>query len=200
MSEAADRRAAIFLEAITYLRAVLVPVIMWLVLIGPDTQYAYAVAGALFAFAAITDFFDGFLARRWKRVTILGNFLDTTADKLLVSGTLVALVAVGRASAWITFIIVGRELLILGLRGVVAAGGDVMKPSIWGKLKANVQFVAIFLAIVRLGEPIGGLYLDQWAMLAAAIVTIGSGVEYVARFSGALSRSARSPKTDTRGR
>lgn len=198
MSEAADRRAAIFLEAITYLRAVLVPVIMWLVLVGDDTRYAYAVAGGLFAFAAITDFFDGFLARRWKRVTVLGNFLDTTADKLLVSGVLIALVAVGRASAWITFIIVGRELLILGLRGVVAAGGEVMKPSIWGKLKANVQFIAVFLAIVRFGEPIGGLYVDQWAMLAAAVVTIGSGVEYLARFSGAIPRSARSPKAETR--
>jgi len=45
---------------------------------------------------------------------------------------------------------------------VVAAGGEVMKPSIWGKLKANVQFIAVFLAIVRFGEPIGGLYVDQW--------------------------------------
>lgn len=194
MSEAADRRAAIFLEGITYLRAILVPVIMWLVLIGDDTEHAYTVAGWLFAFAAITDFFDGYLARRWKRVTILGNFLDTTADKLLVSGVLVALVAVGRASPWIAFIIVGRELLILGLRGVVAAGGEVMKPSIWGKLKANVQFIAITLAIWRLGEPIGGLYLDQWAMLAAAFVTIGSGVEYLMRFAGAIPRSARAAK------
>ena len=194
MSEAADRRAAIFLEGITYLRAILVPVIMWLVLIGDETEHAYAIGGWLFAFAAITDFFDGFLARRWKKVTILGNFLDTTADKLLVSGVLVALVAVGRASPWIAFIIVGRELLILGLRGVVAAGGEVMKPSIWGKLKANVQFIAITLAILRLGEPIGDLYLDQWAMLVAATVTIGSGFEYLKRFAGAIPRSARAAK------
>lgn len=194
MSEAADRRAAIFLEGITYLRAILVPVIMWLVLIGDDTEHAYTIAGWLFAFAAITDFFDGYLARRWKRVTVLGNFLDTTADKLLVSGVLVALVSVGRASPWIAFIIVGRELLILGLRGVVAAGGEVMKPSIWGKLKANVQFIAITLAIWRLGEPIGDLYLDQWAMLAAAFVTIGSGVEYLMRFAGAIPGSARAAK------
>jgi CDP-diacylglycerol--glycerol-3-phosphate 3-phosphatidyltransferase len=194
VSEAADRRAAIFLEGITYLRAILVPVIMWLVLIGDETEHAYAIGGWLFAFAAITDFFDGFLARRWKKVTILGNFLDTTADKLLVSGVLVALVAVGRASPWIAFIIVGRELLILGLRGVVAAGGEVMKPSIWGKLKANVQFIAITLAILRLGEPIGDLYLDQWAMLGAAVVTIGSGFEYLKRFAGAIPRSARAAK------
>jgi CDP-diacylglycerol--glycerol-3-phosphate 3-phosphatidyltransferase len=194
VSEAADRRAAIFLEGITYLRAILVPVIMWLVLIGDEHAWAYEVGAWLFAFAAITDFFDGYLARRWKRVTILGNFLDTTADKLLVSGVLVALVEVGRASAWIAFIIIGRELLILGLRGVVAAGGEVMKPSIWGKLKANVQFVAIFLAILRPGEPIADLYLDQWAMLAAAVVTIGSGVEYLMRFAGSIPRSARAAK------
>ncbi len=194
MSEAADRRAAIFLEGITYLRAILVPVIMWLVLVGHGNDWAYDVGAWLFAFAAITDFFDGYLARRWKKVTVLGNFLDTTADKLLVSGVLVALVEAGRASAWIAFIIIGRELLILGLRGVVAAGGEVMKPSIWGKLKANVQFVAIFLAILRPGEPIAGLYLDQWAMLAAAVVTIGSGVEYVMRFAGSLPRSARAKK------
>jgi CDP-diacylglycerol--glycerol-3-phosphate 3-phosphatidyltransferase len=194
VSEAADRRAAIFLEGITYLRAILVPVIMWLVLIGDENDWAYDVGAWLFAFAAITDFFDGYLARRWKKVTVLGNFLDTTADKLLVSGVLVALVSVGRASPWVAFIIVGRELLILGLRGVVAAGGEVMKPSIWGKLKANVQFVAIFLAILRPGEPIGDLYLDQWAMLAAAVVTIGSGVEYLKRFVGSIPRSARAAK------
>ncbi len=187
MSEAADRRAAIALEGITYLRVVLVPVIMWLVL--DRGELATALAGWLFAFAAVTDFFDGYLARRWKRATVLGNFLDTTADKLLVSGALVALVAVGRASPWIAFIIVGRELLILGLRGVVAAGGEVMKPSIWGKLKANVQFVAIPLAIWRPLRPLGPLYLDQWAMLAAAVVTIASALEYLARFAVALPRS-----------
>lgn len=192
MSEAADRRAALALEAITYLRAALVPVIMWLVLEGGELTTA--VAGWLFAFAAITDLLDGYLARRWQRVTVLGNFLDTTADKLLVSGVLVALVAVSRASPWIAFVIVGRELLILGLRGVVAAGGEVMKPSVWGKLKANVQFVAIFLAILRPLRPLGGLYLDQWAMLAAAVVTIGSALEYLARFAIALPRSARTAR------
>ncbi len=191
MTGSADRRAAIFLEGITYLRAALVPVIMALVLAGDDVRYAYAAAGVLFAIAAITDFFDGLLARRWKKTSILGNFLDTTADKLLVSGVLIALVAVGRASTWAAFIIVGRELLILGLRGVVAAGGEVIVPSVWGKLKANVQFLAIFLAIVRIPHQIGPLYLDQWAMLAAVIVTVASGIEYIARFSAALPRTQK---------
>jgi CDP-diacylglycerol--glycerol-3-phosphate 3-phosphatidyltransferase len=182
-----DARAAAFLTGVTYLRIVLTPVVMALLLNADHFDNAYTIAGVLFAIAAITDFIDGRLARRWKQTTTLGTFLDTTADKLLVSGVLVALVSIDRASAWIAFIIVGRELLILGLRGVVSAtDGTVLKPSIWGKLKANVQFLAIFLAIVRWGDPIGPLYLDQYAMIAAAVITIASAVEYLARFGGVL--------------
>ena len=152
-----DARAAAFLKGITYLRIVLTPAIMGLILAGDRTRYAYVVAAALFAVAAATDFVDGRLARRWKQTTTLGTFLDTTADKMLVSGVLLALVAVGRASAWIAFVIVGRELLILGLRGAVSAvDGTVVTPSIWGKLKANVQFLAIFLAILRVSTRWGG--------------------------------------------
>ena len=185
-----EARAASILRLLTYLRVILVPIVMWLLLSDPF-DHAYGVAAALFAFAAATDFFDGYLARRWSATTTLGGFLDTTADKLLVSGVLIALVSVGRASAWIAAIIVGRELLILGLRGVVAADGAVMRTSIWGKLKANVQFVAIFLAILRMGSTIGPLFPDQWAMLAAAAITVVSAVEYVARFAGNVSPFGR---------
>jgi phosphatidylglycerophosphate synthase len=76
--------------------------------------------------------------------------------------------------------------LILGLRGVVATDGTVFPPSIWGKLKANVQFLAILLAILRYDDPIGPLFLDEWAMLAAAFVTVMSAVEYLTRFGTAL--------------
>jgi CDP-diacylglycerol--glycerol-3-phosphate 3-phosphatidyltransferase len=182
-----DTRAAAFLKGITYLRIVLTPVVMGLVLAGDRVNHAYVTAGVLFAIAAATDFFDGRLARRWKQTTTLGTFLDTTADKLLVSGVLVALVSVGRTSAWIAFIIIGREVLIMGLRGAVSAtGGAVVEPSIWGKLKANIQFLAIFLAILRGSEHVGPLYLDQYVMLVAAAVTVGSAVEYFARFGGLL--------------
>lgn len=182
-----DERAAAFLKGITYLRVALTPVVMALVLVGDRERYAYVVAAVLFAIAAATDFFDGRLARRWKQTTTLGTFLDTTADKLLVSGVLVALVSVGRVSAWIAFIIIGREVLIMGLRGAVSAtDGTVVKPSVWGKLKANVQFLAIFMAIIRTSSPWGPLYPDQYAMIAAALVTVGSAVEYFARFGGVL--------------
>ena len=131
------------------------------------------------------------MARRWRQVTDLGSFLDTTADKLLVAGVLIALVEVGRASPWISFLIIGREILILGLRGAIAADGTVMKPSIWGRLKAAIQFVAITLAIVRTSTTLGPLYPDQWAMLVAAIFTVGSAVDYLARFSGIFSSPGR---------
>ena len=175
-----------FLPALTGARIVAVPAVMALILAGPDHQSAYTAAAIVFVVAAMTDFADGYLARRWAVTTKLGSFLDTTADKLLVTGALIALVEVRRTSAWIAAIIVGRELLILGLRGVVAADGVVFPPSIWGKLKTNVQFVAIFLAIVRWGDRIGPLYFDQWVMIAAAAITVLSAVEYLKRFSSAL--------------
>jgi CDP-diacylglycerol---glycerol-3-phosphate 3-phosphatidyltransferase len=184
-------RSTAILMGITYLRMILVPVVMALILIGDDTRGAFVVAAVLFATAAGTDFVDGFLARRWDVSTTLGSFLDTTADKLLVSGALIALVGVGRASPWAATIIVGRELLILGLRGFVAADGTVMSPSIWGKLKASVQFVAITLAIVRTSEELGPLFLDEYVMIVAVAITVMSAVEYLTRFHASLTRDSR---------
>jgi CDP-diacylglycerol--glycerol-3-phosphate 3-phosphatidyltransferase len=186
VSTAADLRAAAFLKGVTWARVALVPVILALILAGPENEAAFTAAAILFAVAALTDFFDGLLARRWAQVSAFGNFLDTTADKLLVSGALIGLLVVGRVSAWIALIIIGREILIIGLKGAVASTGDLVHPSVWGKAKANVQFLAIFLAIWHPGEPIGPLYLDQWAMIAAAVITVLSGLEYVVRFRGAV--------------
>jgi CDP-diacylglycerol--glycerol-3-phosphate 3-phosphatidyltransferase len=173
-------RSARFLAASTTLRILLTPVVMALVLLDADARTA---ACALFCVAAATDFLDGYLARRWEVTTKLGSFLDTTADKLLVTGVLVALVAVDRVSPWIVSIIVGREFVVMALRGVIAAEGTVMQPSLLGKAKTTVQFAAIALAVLRPGEPLGGQYVDEWAMLAAAVITVASALDYLARFA-----------------
>jgi CDP-diacylglycerol---glycerol-3-phosphate 3-phosphatidyltransferase len=186
----AGSRGATVLLRITSMRIALVPLVMGLILLESDGREADVAAAVVFSVAAVTDFVDGYLARRWAVTTALGSFLDTTADKLLVSGALIALVAVERASPWIATVIVGRELLIMGLRGLVASEGTIVVPSIWGKLKTNVQFVAILLAILRYGDPPGPLYVDEWAMLAAAVVTVISAVEYVARFAPTLVASS----------
>lgn len=186
----ADERAAFFLGVVTWLRVVLTPVVMALVLHG--THGADVAATWLFGFAAVTDFVDGRLARRWKQTSAFGAFLDTTADKLLVSGVLIALVAVGAASAWVAFLIVGREMLVLGLKGAAsAAEGSVVMPSLLGKAKANVQFVAILLAIWRPDVVLGGYELHTWALWVAAAVTVWSGADYVARYFGVVTGSRR---------
>jgi CDP-diacylglycerol--glycerol-3-phosphate 3-phosphatidyltransferase len=172
-----------FIAAGTCARIILAPVVMALVLAGSDAEVPAAV---LFAIAAATDYWDGRLARRWNITTTLGSFLDTTADKLLVAGVLIALVGADRVSTWVAAIIVGRELIILGLKGAVAVDGEVISPSIWGKLKTTIQFVAILLAILRPGHEVGGMYLDQWVMLVAAGVTVMSAVDYLQRFASSL--------------
>ena len=154
---------------------------MALVLAGDD-RWLQVSAAAVLAAAAVTDYFDGYLARRWGESTTLGTFLDTAADKLLVSGVLIALVAVDAASAWVAFVIVGRELVIMGVRAAVAAEGTVMVPSIWGKLKANVQFAALVLAVLDVHQAAGPLAVDEWALAVAAAVTALSGLDYLVRF------------------
>lgn len=163
-------------------RVLLVPVIMALTRSEDRWEWALVVAGWLFAVAALTDFFDGYLARRWKVESTLGAFLDTTADKLLVTGSLIALVSIERVSIWAAVIIVMREFVVMALRGLVALGGGTVAPSTWGKVKATAQFVAIGLAFWRLSERWGPLYLDQWAMWVAVVLTIASGWQYLAGF------------------
>jgi CDP-diacylglycerol--glycerol-3-phosphate 3-phosphatidyltransferase len=185
-------RSARLIAAGTATRIVLTPVVMFLILADDDAEEiggAAIAAALLFCAAAATDWVDGRLARRWGVTSNLGSFLDTTADKLLVSGVLIALLAVDRASPWIVALIIGRELVLMGLRGMIAAEGTVMAPSMLGKLKTSVQFLAIALAILRPGDPAGGLYVDEWAMLAAAVITAWSGIDYLVRALPSLTRS-----------
>jgi CDP-diacylglycerol--glycerol-3-phosphate 3-phosphatidyltransferase len=180
---AEQRGATNLLNGISLARAVLAVPVIVLILLGPTVRYCFVAAAVLFTVAAATDFLDGYLARRWHCTSDLGVFLDTTADKLLVSGVLIALVAIGRAWPWAALIIVWREIAILGLRSAAAVGGSVVYPSIWGKLKFNVQVVAIILAILRYQHRIGPMYLDEWAMTVAVMVTVLSAWSYLAHLS-----------------
>ena len=165
----------------TGVRIVATPVVMALVL-----NRSWTAAAIVFLVASATDWFDGRLARRWNVSSQLGSFLDTTADKLLVSGALIALVAVGRVSPWLALVIIGREFSLLGLRAAVADQGRHLEPSMLGKSKATVQFVALALAMLRPDVVIAGAYLDQWVLGAAALITVWSGIDYFVRFSSAF--------------
>jgi CDP-diacylglycerol--glycerol-3-phosphate 3-phosphatidyltransferase len=173
-------RSARFIAAGSATRILLTPVVMWLVVNGEGDAAELSAAG-LFCGAAATDWVDGRLARRWGVTSKLGSFLDTTADKLLVSGVLIALLAADRASTWIVALIIGRELVVMALRAVMASEGEMLAPSPLGKLKTSIQFLAIALAILRPGDPVGGMFVDEWVMLAAAAITVASAVEYLVR-------------------
>lgn len=163
-------------------RILMTPIVMALLLANGRGAHDHFLAAGIFVVAAATDFFDGYLARRWKIGTILGTFLDSIADKLLVTGALLALIAIDRVSVWAALIIIARELLVMTLRGLVAIEGQVVKPSGLGKLKANVQYLAILLAMLRPFSPLGPLYLDQWVMWLAVVLTVASMWGYVRAF------------------
>lgn len=165
----------------TSFRIVASPIVLGLLL-----SHDWTAAAALFLVAAATDFVDGRLARRWEVTTKLGSFLDTTADKLLVSTALLGLLAVDRVSPWVALVIIAREFTILGLRAAVAAEGTHFETSMFGKWKATLQFVAIAVAIVRPNVSFGGAYLDQWLMIVAAVITAWSGIDYLINSADAL--------------
>lgn len=168
-------------DALALLRMVLVIPIMSLVR-SDQIENHFVYAAILFGVAAFTDFLDGYLARKTSGGTTLGAFLDTTADKILVTGTLLALVSVDRVSIWPASIIIFREFAVMALRGVVAQSGRLIRPSTWGKIKTVAQFGAIFWAFLRFAEPWGPWYFDQWLMLIAVLATIGSAWGYIASF------------------
>ena len=149
---------------------------------APQIDGHMVIAAVLFALAAFSDFLDGYVARRTSGGTKLGAFLDTTADKILVTGVLFALVSVDRVSIWPATIIIFREFAVMALRGVVAAEGRLIKSSTWGRIKAFTQYVAIFFAFLRFADRIGPWYFDQWLMLIAVLATIGSAWGYFTAF------------------
>ena len=162
------------------------PVVMAFVLLSEQIDHAFGIALALYIPAALTDFADGYLARRWKITTILGAFLDSVADKVLVVGTLLVLIEVDRAWSWAAFIIITREIAVMGLRAVAALEKSTVPPSFWGKSKTTFQFFAIGFAMIRTETEIGPFFFDEWLMLVAVFATVLSGWDYFRRYASAF--------------
>jgi CDP-diacylglycerol--glycerol-3-phosphate 3-phosphatidyltransferase len=175
---------------LAYIRIGLTPLVMAFVLLSEEIDHAFGIAATLFVIAALTDMADGYLARRWEITTTLGAFLDSVADKVLVVGSLVVLIEVGRAWSWAAFIIIGREMAVMGLRGVAALERSKVPPSLWGKSKTVVQFWAIGLAMLRLSSEWGPLFLDEWLMLVAVAVTLISAWDYFRHYGSAFKAPA----------
>ncbi len=144
------------------------------------------VAGAIFALASLTDWLDGYLARRRQQVTTLGQILDPLADKLLISATLVSLVQIDLAPAWRVAVIISREIAVTGLRNLAYSRGLAMPASGLGKLKMASQVTAILLLILGWERVPRLLMLGQAALWVVLFTALVSAVDYYQGFQRAM--------------
>jgi CDP-diacylglycerol---glycerol-3-phosphate 3-phosphatidyltransferase len=157
---------------LTMLRILAVPVIV--VALLDETPNGDALAGGVFALAALTDGLDGYFARSRGAITTFGKLMDPLADKLLITAALVSLVSLDRLAAWVAMVIIAREFAVTGLRAVAAERGVVIEASWLGKVKTALQIAAILALIAWDPSPLG---VDLLVYLAAAMTVI-SGADY----------------------
>lgn len=160
-------------------RILLVPILVVVLLTEIDGKEFWGLG--FFLLAALTDFLDGFIARRRRQVTRLGTLLDPAADKILTSAAFISLVELGLADAWMVVVVISREFAVSTLRSLAAAQNQVLSAGFSGKLKTTLQIIAISLAIVsnQLGEFQRLAPISLWV---AVLATIYSGIDYFVRF------------------
>lgn len=146
------------------------------------------VGAAIFGLASLTDWLDGYLARRRKQVTTLGQLMDPLADKLLITAALLSLVQMDLAPAWMVLVILGREFAVTVLRGVAYSRGIVIAASPLGKFKMVSQVVAILLLILGYDHLQRFFVLGRIALWVAVITAVVSGVDYYRRFNHVLNK------------
>lgn len=174
-------------NALSLFRIACVPVVVGLLGLGPG--WPRRIAALVFLAASITDFFDGWLARRRGVVTPLGQFLDPLADKLLVASVLITLAAApGEIPAWVAIVIVMRELAVTGLRAIASQAGMALPAEDLGKYKMLTQIFALqgLLVAEQVWIPIVGIAVDFRAaglrfLWVALVLSVWSGIDYHVR-------------------
>ena len=174
---------------LSIVRMILVPVFMASILyMGNIKIWGFVVPAAIFALTSLTDMLDGKIARKYNLITDFGKFLDPLADKFMVFGALISLLAapayaeIRMILVWVAAIVMLRELGVTSLRLVVASRGVVVAASIWGKMKTVTQIFSILMLILEPTIPFfdQNHILSYVAMAAMAITTVGSGATYLA--------------------
>lgn len=167
---------------LSLLRIALVPIFLIFLLVKfdlPFAVYAKYLAILIFILAALTDSLDGYIARKHGLITKLGKLIDPLADKMLISGALIALVSLREISAWPAFIIITREFAVTGFRAIASAEGVVIAASVWGKTKTILQIIAIVAVMINRNVVTLPLDLANILVWMATIVTILSGMDYI---------------------
>jgi CDP-diacylglycerol--glycerol-3-phosphate 3-phosphatidyltransferase len=180
-------------NALTLGRIFLVPLLVVVLLTKFEGRQIFGlpkelVGAAIFGLASLTDWLDGYLARRRKQVTTLGQLMDPLADKLLVTAAFVSLVQMDLAPAWMVAIILGREFAVTVLRSIAHARGVVISASPLGKFKMVSQVVAILLLILGDGYVPAFVLLGRIALWIAVVTAVASALDYYRRFSHVLTK------------
>jgi CDP-diacylglycerol---glycerol-3-phosphate 3-phosphatidyltransferase len=178
-------------NALTLARIFLVPLLVVVLVTKFEGRLIFGVrmelvGAAIFGLASLTDWLDGYLARRRKQVTTLGQLLDPLADKLLITAALLSLVQMDLAPAWMVLVILGREFAVTVLRGVAYSRGVVIAASPLGKFKMVSQVVAILLLILGYDHLQRFFVLGRIALWVAVITAVASGIDYYRRFNHVL--------------
>ena len=164
---------------LTIFRVIMIPFFV-LCFYLPAIPFHNIVACVIFCVASITDFLDGYLARRDGLVTNFGKFMDPLADKLLVGAALICLIESGQLPAWAVVIIISREFIISGFRLIASDNGVVIAASYWGKFKTVTQMAMVILMLLNFPGAIFSV-ITRFVMWAAIILTIVSLVDYIVK-------------------
>ncbi len=170
---------------LTLIRIFLVPVVVAALLV--KFQGRVFVALGIFLAAALTDLFDGYIARKKKQITRLGILLDPIADKLLTASTFIALVELRLAPAWAVVIIVGREIAVTGIRAIALSNGIILAASSYGKTKMLFEIVAISLLILSM-KFTQLLLAGKFFLYATVALALISAADYLVKFMRAAPR------------
>lgn len=168
-------------NTITMLRISVVPFLFFL-LASPGPFWSMVLA-ALFVIASITDFLDGYIARRCNLVTTMGKFLDPLADKLIVNTAMILMIPIGRIDAWIVAVIIIRDFIVDGIRAIASSEGIFIQASVLGKQKTLAQIFAVTALMIH--HPFLGLdahLVGTIILYVAFFLTIYSGLDYLIKF------------------
>jgi len=178
---------------ISIARICLIPIFILFALLDiPSGGY---IALAIFILASVTDWIDGYVARKYNQVSTFGKFLDPLADKLLVTAAVLVLIEKGDMGSLPAFIIIARELIVTSLRIVAMGEGIVIAAQKSGKLKTFMQIVGIVFLFTPLKDiALGCITAGDIVVWAMAAITLISGIEYFKSFGGVLKTSAEDGK------
>ena len=168
-------------NTITLLRIGMVPFLF--VLLSSPGEFWSLILAILFIIASITDFFDGYFARKYNLITTMGKFLDPIADKLIVNTAMILMIPIGRIPAWIVAITIIRDLIVDVIRSIASSEGNYIQASPIGKQKTLAQNIAVTALLIHYS--ILGLdahFVGMIILYVALLLTIYSGVDYFIKF------------------